>query len=90
MLLLTLIPSSLAQSEVGYVLTVRGEWLLDGGQPLKRWQQLRGGSTVKAKDMGERNSSITIALYDGATIRRVCANNGECAKRPKTRRRAKR
>jgi hypothetical protein len=68
-----------AQDEVGYVLSIEGDWHLKGvKQSIKRWQKLSSGATIKARNPIKKSSYITVALFNGETISRTCNQIRKC------------
>lgn len=70
-----------AQQTFGYVLDVRGEWLLNGGAKLSKGSSLGVGGVITAADPSDGGSYIVIADRAGNIFeRRACNNGGECAR----------
>lgn len=69
-----------AQQTFGYVLDVRGDWLLNGNAKLSKGSSLGVGGVITAADPSDGGSYIVVADRGGNIFeRRACANGGECA-----------
>lgn len=78
----SLVAAQSSRTPVGYVLEIQGEWhLIGNSSPLKRWQKLRPGGTVRVKTPTP-DTRIVIASLGGSIIdsRNCDAGVGECAK----------
>nr|QEO73727.1 hypothetical protein [uncultured bacterium] len=69
------------QTPVGYVLEIEGEWYLNGNtsEPLRRWQKLPSGGTVRIKALTP-GARIVVAGLSGEIIgNRDCDSNDGCS-----------
>jgi hypothetical protein len=60
----------------GYVLLVKGDWLLNG-KKIEKGQAVRPGDTITPKSVG-KDSQITVALYNQQVISRSCVSPDNC------------
>ncbi|HXM46344.1 MAG TPA: hypothetical protein VN956_00660 [Pyrinomonadaceae bacterium] len=75
------------QKNVGYVLSLKGNWYLQNGtHPLERFGKLPAGATVTIRKLFDKSDYITLALFNGETIQRFCTvtNCGPSIILPKT------
>ena len=64
---------------VGYVLSVQGTWYLDRStQPLERFEKLQARARIVSGKKPTKAAYITIALFNGETIRRDMYAKGIC------------
>jgi hypothetical protein len=67
-----------AQQTFGYVLDLRGEWILNGGSRLSKGSSLSVGGVITAANPSDGNSYIVIANRSGNIFERRNCGNGEC------------
>lgn len=71
--------STQAQQDVGYVLSLRGNWHLQkDNRPLKRFGKLPAGATITVRKPIDDLDYITVALFSGETIQRLCNKGSAC------------
>ena len=83
LLLLCCARGALAQQLFGYVLEIRGGWVLnrDAGAKLSKGSRLNVGSVITPSDPTDGGSYIVIVDRGGNIFeRRACSNAGECAR----------
>ena len=79
-LLLTLFSATAisAQEKFGYVLDVRGEWLLNGGARLSKGSALNVNSVITAANPSDTSSYIIVADRSGNIFQKKTCGAGEC------------
>lgn len=69
-----------AQQSFGYVLDVKGEWVLNGAAKLSKGSSLSVGGVITAANPTDSNSYIVIANRSGSIVeKRTCSHAGECS-----------
>ena len=69
-----------AQQTFGYVLEVRGDWLVNGGAKLSKGGSVSVGAVITAADPSDGGSYIVISDRAGNIYRRLSCGNGDCAR----------
>ena len=74
-------PTVSAQTPVGYVLEIAGEWYLNGNtsEPLRRWQKLPSGGTIRIKARTP-DARIVVASLGGEIIDNLDCASDECSR----------
>jgi len=69
-----------AQQRFGYVLDVRGNWVMNNSVTLSKGSAVNVGASISTASPSDASSYIVIADRNGAVfVRKTCANAGECA-----------
>ena len=80
LLILSFSLSVQAQQKFGYVLDIRGEWLVNGSAKLSKGSALNVDASITPANPSDANSYIVVADRTGNIFDRRNCGSGECAK----------
>src|SRR2546426_10739191 len=79
--LLLSVVSANAQDKFGYVLDVRGDWVLNSSVKLSKGSSVPVGGVITTRSPGDGSGYIVVANRNGNIFeRRNCGNAGDCSK----------